>query len=304
MNTNLFHVYRNTSMGRETYLHSLYFCKMLNIGLTVYIPETKHFSLNLDKKTIRIDLDESYLTSPHSAVGRIQGIAESNKVDVTFFCPDPSTNSHLPGLQQDFSFMTCPRCISDLSSKIGLGFIGAKVRQIVNTASFPVLITSPVFKPWENVTVLFGGSDSSINSLRLGIHLAQRTGLPLNMLTHLEEDLSFYQNAIDAGGLTHEVKQSVTCWHQFENGRFEEHLYAVPHNSLVIVGAYGHRKIKGLLFGSKLEKIQATLTNSLLIAGPRVRIPQGCQHAPAPEVDPGIVGVVPSIARASLGGHA
>lgn len=291
-------------MGRETYLHSLYFCKMLNIGLTVYIPETTHFSMNLDNETIRIDLDESYLTSPDSAVGRVRGLAESNRIDITIFCPDPSTNSQLYGLQQDFSYMTCPRSISDLSSKIGLGFIGAKVRQIVHTASFPVLITSPVFKPWENVTVLFGGSDSSINALRLGIHMAKRTGLPLNMLTYLEEDLSFYQNAIDAGGLTQEVKQSVACWHQFENGRFKDHLYAVPHNSLVIVGAYGHGKIKELLFGSKLEKIQATLTNNLLIAGPRVRIPQGFHHVPAPEVEPGIVGVVPSIEPASLGGHA
>ena len=304
MNTNLFHVYRNTSMGRETYLHSLYFCKMLNIGLTVYIPETTHFSMNLDNETIRINLDESYLTSPDSAVGRVKGMAESNRIDVTIFGPDPSTNSQLHGLQQDFSFMTCPRSISDLSSKIGLGFIGAKVRQIVHTASFPVLITSPVFKPWVNVTVLFGGSDSSIDALRLGIHMARRTGSPLNMLTYLEEDLSFYKNAINAGGLTKEVKQSVAGWHQFENGRFEDHLYAVPHNSLVIVGAYGHGKIKELLFGSKLEKIQATLTNNLLIAGPRVRIPQGFHHVPAPEAEPGIVGVVPSIDPASLGGQA
>jgi len=291
-------------MGRETYLHSLYFCKMLNIGLTVYIPETTHFSMNLDNETIRINLDESYLTSPDSAVGRVKGMAESNRIDVTIFGPDPSTNSQLHGLRQDFSFMTCPRSISDLSSKIGLGFIGAKVRQIVHTASFPVLITSPVFKPWVNVTVLFGGSDSSIDALRLGIHMARRTGSPLNMFTYLEEDLSFYQNAINAGGLTQEVKQSVAGWHQFENGRFEDHLYAVPHNSLVIVGAYGHGKIKELLFGSKLEKIQATLTNNLLIAGPRVRIPQGFHHVPAPEVEPGIVGVVPSIEPASLGGHA
>jgi len=260
--------------------------------------------MNLDNETIKIDLDESYLAAPDSAADRVQGLAKSNGIDVTIFYPDPSPDSLLSGLQQDFSFMTCPRSISDLSSKLGLGFIGAKVRQIVQTARFPVLITSPVFKPWENITVLFGGSDSSIDALRLGIHMAKRTGLPLNMLTYLEEDLSFYQNAIDAGGLTQEVKQSVACWHQLKTGRFEDHLYAVPHNSLVIVGAYGHGKIKELLFGSKLEKIQATLTNNLLIAGPRVRIPQDFHPVPAPEVEPGIVGVVPSIEPASLGGHA
>ncbi len=300
MNTNLFHVYRNTSMGRETYLHSLYFCKMLNIGLTVYIPESTHFSMNLDNETIQIDLDESYLAAPDSAVGRVQGLAKSNGIDVTIFCQNPSTDSLLPGLQQDFSFMTCPRSISDLSSKIGLGFIGTKVRRIVHSAGFPVLITSPVFKPWGNVTVLFGGSTSSINALRLGIHIARRTGLLLNMFTYMEEDLSFYQNTIAAGELTQEVKQSVACWHRFRNGRLEEHLYAVPHNSLVLVGAYGHGAIKDLLFGSKLEKIQKTLTNNLLIVGPRVHIPHGFHHVPATVAKPGMMGAMPFVASEHL----
>ena len=73
---------------------------------------------------------------------------------------------------------------------------------------------------------------------------------------------------------------------------------------MVIVGAYGHGRIKELLFGSKLEKIQATLTNNLLIAGPRVRIPYGFHPVPAPEVEPGIVGAIPSIEPARLGGQA
>ena len=287
-------------MGRETYLHSLYFCKMLNLGLTVYIPESTHFSMNLDNETIKIDLDESYLAAPDSAADRVQGLAKSNGIDVTIFYPDPSPDSLLSGLQQDFSFMTCPRSISDLSSKIRLGFIGATVRRIVHSVDFPVLITSPVFKPWRNVTVLFGGSDSSINALRLGIYIAKHTCLPLNMLTCIEEDPAFYQNAIDAAELTQEVKQSVKFWHRFENGRFEEHLYEVPHNSLVLVGAYGHGVIKDLLFGSKLEKIQATLTNNLLISGPRAHIPHSFHPASAPEADPGIIGVIPSVASERL----
>ena len=286
MNTNLFHVFRNTSLGRETYLHSLYFCKMLNIGLTVYIPGATHFIMNLDNETIRIDLDGSYLTAPDSATDRARELAASNGIDdITIFCPEPPTDSQFSGLPQDFSFMTCPRSISDLSSKIGLGLIGPRVRRIVRSADFPVLITSPVFKPWKNVTVLFGGSDSSISALRLGIHITRHTGFPLNMFTYMEEDPAFYQKTIDAAGLTQEVKQSVTFWHRFKNGRFEEHLYAVAHDSLVLVGAYGHGVIKDFLFGSKLEKIQATLTNNLLIAGPRVRIPH-CLH-PVPVQETG-----------------
>jgi len=45
-------------------------------------------------------------------------------------------------------------------------------------------------------------------------------------------------------------------------------LYDVPHNSLIVLGAYGHGIIKDILLGSKMEKIQSTVTNNLLITGP------------------------------------
>jgi hypothetical protein len=289
MKSSLLHVYRNTSMGRETYLHSLYFCKKLNIALMVYIPPKTHFSMNLDNIKIRIDLDESYLNSPNSAVGRVKGLAKSNRVDVSIISEKSSCLSGLPDLHKAVSFMTCPRSISDLSSRIRLGFIGARVRQIVQAARFPVLITSPVFKPWKNITVLFGGSENSLNALRFGIHIAKRTGLPLNMLTYIEQDPSFYRNAIAAGGLTQDVKLTVADWHHCESGNFEENLYAVHHNSLVIVGAYGHGRVKEVLFGSKLEIIQATLTNNLLVAGPRVRIPSGFHQVPETVIEPEIL---------------
>ena len=293
MNTNLFHVFRNTAMGRETYLHSLYFCKILNIGLTVYLPASTHFTMMLDNETVRVDLDGSYLTGPDSAADRAQRLAESYGVDITIFSPKSANGSQSADLPRDFAFMTCPRSISDLSSRIGLGFIGAKVRRIIRSADFPVLIASPGFKPWKSITVLFGGSKNAINALRLGIHIANRTGFPLKMLTCLEEDRAFYQNTIDMAELKQGVKQSVALWDQFENGRFEEHLYTVPHDSLVLVGAYGHGIIKDFLFGSKLEKIQATLTNNLLIAGPRVGIPHCLQQDPTPKTETDVIGAIP-----------
>jgi nucleotide-binding universal stress UspA family protein len=49
-------------------------------------------------------------------------------------------------------------------------------------------------------------------------------------------------------------------------------LYDVPHDALMVLGAYGHGVIKDLLFGSKMEKIQSTVTNNLLIAGPQCEL--------------------------------
>jgi nucleotide-binding universal stress UspA family protein len=62
-------------------------------------------------------------------------------------------------------------------------------------------------------------------------------------------------------------------WHFFEDGRLEENLYAIPHDSLVVLGAFGHGLIRDLVFGSKMEKIQSTLPNNLLVVGPNYAAP-------------------------------
>ena len=51
-------------------------------------------------------------------------------------------------------------------------------------------------------------------------------------------------------------------------GEFAQNLYDLPHDALVLSGAYGHGLIKNMLFGSKVEITQATLTNNMLVSGP------------------------------------
>ena len=132
-----------------------------------------------------------------------------------------------------------------------------------------VLVTSPAFKPWNRVTVLFGGSANAVNALRLGIRISRESGFPLEMITQIEKrSPDFYENIIQEQGLEADRERYVGNWHFFEKGKFEENLYAIPHDSLVILGAYGHGLIRDIMFGSKMEKVQSTITNNLLIAGP------------------------------------
>ncbi|MCP4108404.1 MAG: universal stress protein, partial [Desulfobacteraceae bacterium] len=39
MEPQLFHIFRNTPLGRETLLQSIYFCNKVGASLTVYIPK-------------------------------------------------------------------------------------------------------------------------------------------------------------------------------------------------------------------------------------------------------------------------
>lgn len=168
--------------------------------------------------------------------------------------------------------MCCPRCISDLSSKIGLGHIGPKVRRIIKSARFPVLITSPVYKEWHRIAVFFGAN--AVKALKLGFRISRTSGMPVDVFTQMGNG---YRNTLEkvirGEGLESGMESYANTWHNFEKGRFEENLYEVPHDTLVVLGAYGHGLIKDFLFGSKMEKIQSTITNNLLIAGANYTTP-------------------------------
>ena len=265
----LFHIFRNTPLGRETLLQSIYFCQRMGVLPTVYIPEFTKFLMYFENEVVQVDLDPSYLNDPDTAVTHAEQLLQEAKIKPELFTPKNYTASTLPDIPTSFEFMCCPRSISDLSSKIGLGYIGPRVRRIVASARFPVLITSPVFKPWKRLAVFFGGSANALNALKLGLRIARETGVPLDIFTqaenHSQED---YEAIVQESNLKEELERLQRRWIFFEEGTFESNLYQVPHDALVILGACGHGLIRDLVFGSKMEQIQSTIPNNLLIVGP------------------------------------
>ena len=78
-----------------------------------------------------------------------------------------------------------------------------------------------------------------------------------------------YHDRVQAAGLNDALNGGERQWHWFEEGDFAVNLYTVPHDALVLSGAYGHGLIKHVLFGGKLETAQSTLTNTMLLNGPQ-----------------------------------
>lgn len=270
MDIHLFHIFRNTPLGRETLLQSLYFCKTMGASPLVYIPNHIKFLMYFDNDVVQVDLDKSFLKAPKTALQHATDLIQGAGMKPRFFTPKNFTASTLPDIPTNFEYMCCPRSISDLSSKIGLGYIGPRVRRIVKSARFPVLMTSSVYKEWKRIAVFFGGSANAVKSLKLGFRVARATGMPLEIFTHMERGKSrkTYEAVVKEKKLEKEMGRFVQEWHFFSKGRFDENLYEIPHDALVIVGAYGHGLMKELLFGSKMEKIQSTLPNNFLIVGP------------------------------------
>jgi len=269
MENRLLHIFRNNPFGRETLLQSIYFCNKVGAFPVIYIPKTTKFLMYFDNDVVQVDLDKSYLISPETALKRATELLEQGGISARFLDPKHFTASTLPDIHTNFDYMCCPRSVSDMSSKIGLGYIGPRVRRIVRSARFPVLITSLVYKEWKSIAVFFGGSANAIKALRLGFHIARASGIQLDVFTQTEKfSKEDYQQIIKDRNLEEEMELYVKQWHFFENRVFEENLYDVPHDALVILGAFGHGVIRNFVFGSKMEKIQSTISNNLLIAGP------------------------------------
>lgn len=270
MNYKLLHIYRNTAFGRETFLQALYFCRTTHTHLVAYIPQSDKFLMYFSNDTVQIDLDHSYLTSPETAKANAEALFEEMGLKPKFYEPKNFTASSLPDISTNFDFLSLPRSVTDSSSKIGLGHIGPKVRRIIQHASFPVLITSPVFKPWKSISVLFGGSQNAVKALRLGLKLSMASKLPLTIYTLVEEagGEQHYRDLLEKEDLADVVEKRCENWHFYPASEFDPMLYDIPHNALLVLGAYGHGMIKALLMGSKMEKIQSTLTNNLMVAGP------------------------------------
>jgi hypothetical protein len=270
MQRRLLHIFRNTPFGRETLLQSVYFCKKVKLELAIYIPEFAKFLMYFENDVVQVDLDRSYLTSPDTALMNAGTIVEQGGLEAEFLEPKDFPASSLPALPINFDYMSCPRSISDRSSRMGFGHIGPKVRRLVNAARFPVLIPSSAYKEWHSVAVFFGDSAKAVNALRLGLNISTACNMPLDIFTQVEIDfLDTYGETIKDSGLDGEVKNSVRECHRFEMGKLSHDLYEVPHDALVVLGTYGHSPVKQIFFGSKVERVCAALPNNFLVVGPK-----------------------------------
>jgi len=269
MDKGILHIYRNVPFGKETLLSSIYFSKRLNTELFVYIPRFKKFNMYFKNEAVQVTLDSSYLKDLNLAKERVKAILNQEQAFGTILEVEEYSASTLPDLPTDFSFMTCPRVISDILSKIYPGHIGPIVRKILLNAEFPVLLPSTVFKPWKSLVVMFGGSNTSIKALCLGAKLAKNTKTPLYLFTQNEnKDKKWYEDIIKAHNEAYEVFDIIYDWYFFDGGEFESNLFNIPHDALVLAGIFGHNLIKGMVFGGKLELMQSILPNNLLLVGP------------------------------------
>ncbi len=269
MSHQILHIFRNNPFGREAFLQSLYFAKKTKVTPTVFIPQYRQFLMYLKNTVVTVDLDKSFLRSPDTAREHAEAMIKNSGLKAEFLTPNEFTSGSMPNLPVDVAYMSSPRSISDLSTKIGPGYIGPKVRGIIKNSTFPILIPSSVFKRWKSITVFFGGSNTAVKAMQLAIHISKTSGFPLQVFTQAERrSQKYYQEIMMKNNIFEPIARQEAEWLFFDKGKFQDNLYDVSHKSLVVVGTLGHSLVKEVLFGSKAEKLQTILPNNLLLVGP------------------------------------
>jgi len=270
MTKQAFHVYRNTPLGREILMASGNFCRSIGAHLAVYIPRHPQFLMYFEDNIATVDLDRAFLRDPGTAEEHVKTILEPFGIEYYLYNPAHFTAKSLPEIATTFDYMTCPRSVGSLSTRISLGFIGPRIRSIVLNAPFPILIPPIVWKQWRRVVCFVGGSGYSLHALREAYAVAEASQTPLAIFTQGEKrERELYEKEMREAGLFAPVEEGRVEWRFFEKGEFRTNLFAVPHDALVIAGAYGRSLAKDLLFGSKLELLQTALPYPLMIVGPR-----------------------------------
>jgi hypothetical protein len=221
--------------------------------------------MQFEDEKITVNLDRSYLTSPKTAFSHSKQLVQKGQVKSKWITPLGHDKSVHPCIPNAFDFMCCPRSMQNGSAKVRLGHIGSKVRRILSVAPFPVLISSPVYKPWRRIAVFYEGSEATADLLHLGLQIGEISRFPIDIFSPSKTDANKCLSRIMP---ENSETPRYTC-QPYDTKHFIESLYAVSYEALVIVKCSTDRLIRA--HASAMEKIQSTIPNNLLIVGPKYR---------------------------------
>lgn len=274
----ILHVWRNTPFGRETLRETIYFAERVGAEVDLIQPRAPKCLLDLGAsqggELLSLSLDASYLRSPGTARSEAEKLLAKGRLNWSWLGPTGSAAEDLPVYAVDVDYFSCPRVMSDRSTRIGLGQVGASVRHIVHRAPGPVLIPTPVFRPWSRIVAFFGGSAASARATTLAGSVAHAAGVPLTVFSYAKPGDRAGRRELESAFEALRKDLPACDWLVSDSQPLEEALMDVPTDALLVLGAYGHGLIHKHLFGGFAEIVQTVVPAPLFIVGPRA-----VQHA-------------------------
>ena len=136
--------------------------------------------------------------------------------------------------------------------------LGSNLERVVRSATKPVLVASRAFKPISKFLIAFDGGESAMKAVR---HIAGGklfTGLPCVLLCVGKPTDSLQEKLDDAAALLRKAGYEVEA--SFEAGEPEDVIknrIESDNIDLLVMGAYGHSRIRNLIIGSTTEMVRS-----------------------------------------------
>ena len=138
------------------------------------------------------------------------------------------------------------------------GILGSSVERMVRASAKPCLVTPEKFRPIQHMLIAYDGSEESSKALRAGIALALALGVKVTITT-----VSALGGEDAASEILHKAKQQaldggVKAQLELLHGDPEAQILQVRETvgaDLIVMGAYGHTRIRELILGSTTSHV-------------------------------------------------
>lgn len=148
------------------------------------------------------------------------------------------------------------------------GMLGSGVERILRACAKPALVTADSFRPVERMLIAYDGSRGARRALDDGLELTKRLGCETTILTACQ--LATEEAAADAlreaEAIAHAQNANVHV--QLAHGEADAMILHWTHRTradLIVMGAYGHTRIREFILGSTTQQVLHKATVSVLM---------------------------------------
>jgi len=144
--------------------------------------------------------------------------------------------------------------------------VGSQLETVVRTMHRPILVVPEEFTEPKSVMLAYDGSDSSRKGIRLLAESPIFKGLPLHLVMVGADTNDNHASIESAANHLRELGHDVHF--EVRSGEVEPtlHAYQNEHNiDVLVMGAYGHSRIRQFLVGSTTTSILQTTNSALLL---------------------------------------
>jgi nucleotide-binding universal stress UspA family protein len=148
------------------------------------------------------------------------------------------------------------------------GMLGSSVERMVRASVKPCLVTSERFRPIKHILLAHDGSTESTKALRAGIALAADLGLEVTIVTVCQRDNEQAASKILNQARQQALDSKLAARAQLEHGNGETEILKLCGSidaDLIVMGAYGHTRIRELVLGSTTSHVLRKATVPVLL---------------------------------------